>query len=59
MLFTLQFTVINYMPQLNANNMVYILHFKDPSSFLIHQTLSLYQGFNWGASDPKADDIPM
>ena len=42
-----------------TNNMVYILNHKDSASFIIQYIFSLYQGLNWGTSDPKTDDIPM
>ena len=39
--------------------MVYILNLKDPASFIIRYIFSVYQGLNWGPSDPETDDVPM
>ena len=39
--------------------MVYILNFKDPTSFLIGYTLNLHPGLKSGPSDLEANDVPM
>ena len=49
----------NNQSQLYTTNLMYILNFKDPPSFLIQSNVSLYRCLNQGPSDLETDDIPM